>query len=193
MNKNERAEEMWKIIKPQVAFWNEVVVLDLGCGYGDMSLYAANAGARHVIAVDKSKEMLATTLIKCDFYVDNGTIILVNYDLNNLDNTPNIPVNNVPLPTVTFCFSVIPYLDNPPSFLRKLAKLDGLHFIEMQYAGDGPGPDDVCDDDDMQDLLEVSGFIFPRKIGSTYIPDRDKERSIWMCGGKSTPSQYTRA
>lgn len=49
-----RTESYMNAIVNNREFFKDKIVLDVGCGTGILSMFAVNAGAKHVIAVDMS-------------------------------------------------------------------------------------------------------------------------------------------
>ena len=82
---------------------------------------------------------------------------------------------------IGICFSVLPYLKKPASFLYKMKKLCELCLIECQYDGDGPGFSFIKSDATMAAYLYGVGFREIVPIGKTYVEGRNKYRTIWMC------------
>ncbi|XP_078438497.1 protein arginine methyltransferase 3 [Wolffia australiana] len=90
------------------ALMNGATVMDVGCGTGILSLFAAQAGASTVVAVDASKKMteVATQIFKDngiflershngDPSARNGIISVVRGMIEDLDSVMNIPPNSV--------------------------------------------------------------------------------------------------
>jgi hypothetical protein len=167
--RNERSPEIWQAIKTRVDFAGKTV-LDVGCGDGDMLLYAHNAGAASVVGIDKDPIKARTTALRV------GAIV-----------TPRVTVQAAILgmyePAIRYdivlCLSVLPYVSNMGEALMKLCSLARTAIIECQYAGDGPGV--VTDDGEMLEKLTYAGWTEVSKIGQTHVQDRDKYRSIWLC------------
>jgi hypothetical protein len=59
-----------------------------------------------------------------------------------------------------------------------------ISLVECQYAGDGPGFEDIENDNDFQELLWKAGFAWAQPIGRTFVKGRDKYRTIWYCKRK---------
>lgn len=148
-------------------------------------MFSLMSGAHRVIAVDRNSECLDEVHTKCLDYEQIGRLTLVEGNAEDLDTALALMFRKQGIvPNMFYCFSVLPYLKNKESFLQYLASKDAVSFIEMQYAGDGPGPKDIEDDGDMFDLLGECGFNKFRKIGSTPVVGRNISRSIWKCNNQ---------
>lgn len=162
-----RKLEMWELIRKDMGngqFWGKIVV-DYGCGYGELSEHAVHAGAA-VRAIDKvwhpqMKERAHENLIFIQIDIDEMRAY-VDGD-------------------IAFCFSVLPYLKDPNVLLMGMAHKYERSYIECQYAGDGPGFDNIHNDFEMSAWLSKFGFATIMNIGKTYIPGRDMHRTIWRC------------
>lgn len=153
-------------------------VIDLGCGAGDIAWRCAAAGADYVWAVDKS-----IRLVNADWMSKSRKVTFSTIDINLwVDEDKDFYPFDF---DIAICFSVLPYLSYPTATLQWMHKRFGMSLIECQYDGDGPGFEDIKDDDDMRDLLVDCGWHFVSKIGQTTIKDRDKYRSIWLCQKKT--------
>ena len=82
---------------------------------------------------------------------------------------------------VTFCFSLLPYVDRPTDLLLNMRKFSEVSFIECQYSGDGPGFEWIKNDIDMLRWLERVGWKSVSKLGRTRVSYRNVDRTIWMC------------
>lgn len=172
---NQRAPLMWAIIAPCVDVAGRTVV-DLGCGYGDLLLRTAVAGAREVLGVegDPRIAMITHERIRQAGYGDR--VLVTEEDLDAW--AAGFPARW----DVGFCCSVLPYLREPRGFLRAMAAACTVGVVECQYAGDGPGPDFLRSDDDMRALLAAAGWTTIRAIGKTHVTaGRDCWRTIWRC------------
>jgi len=74
--------EFQKLLPP----FSNKTVLDLGCGYGWHTLYAAQHGAKHVVGVDLSEKMLQIARTKSNSY-DN--VIYIHSSIENIDFSEN--------------------------------------------------------------------------------------------------------
>ena len=167
--KNQRADEMWRIIEQSAEFEGKTV-LDLGCGHGDMLWRAGAAGAKDVLGVD-SDERICLDLRESSADVDNFSVL--QYDINRLDSFLHSDI--------IFCFSVLPYLIDPDNTLHWIRGHSDMAFLEIQYAGDGPGFDHIHNDDDMRLWLEKIGCQKIEAIGRTHTRIRPAWRTIWKC------------
>ena len=81
---------------------------------------------------------------------------------------------------IIVCLSVLPYIKLPIDLLNKISIHSREAIIECQYVGDGPGFDDVHNDNDMKSVL---GQIWANvtSIGETEVKIRDKWRTVWHC------------
>jgi len=167
---NKRIPKMWEIIAANVDFDGKTV-LDLGCGYGDFAMRCCVAGARAVTAIDYDPGVFVEVAD-----IVNAARAPVNLLLGKIEDLGNWS----PFDIVS-CFSVLPYVDDPQATLRWMADHGRVCLIEMQYAGDGPGLDEVKSDADMQALLEQAGFVTITALGFTEIEERHARRTIWKC------------
>ena len=166
--KNVRAAEMWKQITRRVDIRNKNI-LDVGCGYGDFLLLAYHAGAKTVMGWDNDADMVEIASSK----TKNLPRAMVNhYDieawkpkLNQFD--------------VILCLSVLPYV-NFHETLMKIRIAGKIAVIECQYYGDGPGPEFLKSDADMDAALQDVGFD-GKAIGFTQVKEDRFMRTIWMC------------
>ena len=53
--------------------------------------------------------------------------------------------------------------------------------IECQYSGDGPGPHELRDDQDMRYVLAAAGWNDAEVIGGSVVEDRGAVRTMWRC------------
>ncbi|CAM6094824.1 unnamed protein product [Calypogeia fissa] len=103
-----RTEAYQTAIIENPSLLKDSVVMDVGCGTGILSLFAAKAGARKVIAVDGSEKMtaVATQVAKVNGYLDEsagneekrtktGVITVVAGMIEELNNTMPVPDKSV--------------------------------------------------------------------------------------------------
>ena len=159
--KNVRSPEQWEALSAVMDF-NGKTVLDVGCGYGDLLLFAKDAGAT-VTGVDNNIEQAIATrkrglLVACSDICQYLDQCRVYYD-------------------VAFCFSVLPYVD-ADAVLSKLARSADTTFIEAQLCGDGPGT--FYNEEELRGTL-LEHWDSVTRIGETKVEIRDTIRAIWMC------------
>lgn len=182
MQRNLRADNMAKIVNNVYRF-NSKRVVDFGCGYGDMMNTALLGAAWYVLGVDKNMGAIGIASRKCQnhpskhhsFY--RGDFENEGVFDNILDMMEFGPGEKL---DAAFCFSVLPYLEDPVLFVNRLRENFKDVFIEAQYIGDGPG-NFVRDDKEMSKWLRSCGFDVAMHLGQTFIEDRSKYRSIWRC------------
>ena len=175
---------MWEIIKPHYDF-NRKVVVDLGCGKGDMCGYVMDAGAQYILGVDRDSNELETTKAKC--YGKHGLFDLLCLDLNNPFEVITEVWRAIPearvggtLIDVGFFTSVMPYLDDPVAKLHAYMAAFKVMFIEVQYFGDGPGLACIKTDDDMRKIITcVNRKVRAEPLGRTLVVGRNAYRTIW--------------
>lgn len=78
--------------------WHFQIVLDVRCGLGVLSMFAAVAGAKHVYAIDKSNVVQLTRRIVHDNGLANRITIL-HGSANNIE----LPVDKVDI-IISTCF-----------------------------------------------------------------------------------------
>jgi 2-polyprenyl-3-methyl-5-hydroxy-6-metoxy-1,4-benzoquinol methylase len=154
---------MWEIISAHVDF-EDMQVLDLGCGYGDFVWRAANEGAyvtaveKDIVIADIAYEQVSKILWPTEYaiivddidrIVDEDDSLYKGYD-------------------IIMCTSVLPYLSNVDLTLHWIRNNCDVAIIECQYSGDGPG-------------LESAGFGSIEAIGRTDVKIRPAYRTIWRC------------
>ncbi len=178
---NQRAGEMWEQIVAAVDF-RDKSVMDLGCGYGDFSVLALEAGALYVTAIDRDFIVAHQALdaIHEAGYFDADKAMVV---IDNIDRVIHIDDGRYDKHDIIMCFSVLPYLDSMGATLKWIYDNSDLALIECQYFGDGPGPDDIVHDGDMDFILHATGWQDVEKIGETDVVIRPATRSIWKCKG----------
>ena len=159
---------MARIIKMHHDFMGDMVV-DFGCGYGDMMYYALAAGADYAIGYDEDPSALGYADMKCEDFKNKE---FVPRDLMKIMEEDEVAGD------VAFCFSVLPYLLRPEAFVNWLGDSFPTVFIECQYRGDGPG--NIADDDEgMMEWLLDRGFDVAKVCGKTHVLMRNKYRTIW--------------
>lgn len=161
---------MWALMDR--VHWEGMSVLDLGCGEGDMLLFTAQAGAAQVWGVDDDSLVTSRVLGRVS---DIENIHLAYCGIMDwFRNTSKIF-------DISLCLSVLPYVSDFRETLHEIREHSHRAIIECQYAGDGPGPHWLENDTDMFRVLEKTGYTGITKLGSTEIPYRDMERSLWYC------------
>jgi len=171
---NTRALAMWMPISRLVDFRNKTV-MDLGYGGGDFIYKAHIAGASKVTGIDLSSgtKSVEVNVQHTKYGVKSaGTIETIKGDLNLMKTEWAADIS--------FCFSVLPYLDDPQNFVNWMSNQFKLSVIECQYKGDGPGFGFIKDTADMKYWLKNS-FDNVTLIGNSYVVSRDTYRDIWMC------------
>ena len=167
---------MWKHVTENINFQNKKV-LDLGAGYCDLAIFAATEGAR-VLAIEKDPLVAerAAEHIK-DSKLSGGNNARVVISIRDIE---TYTIKQRAQWDVIFCTSVLPYLTGPDKVLEWMKQHAPTSIIEHQYAGDGPGPNWIQDDDDMETWLK---HFWPHvtKIGDTALDIRPSRRSLWMC------------
>jgi hypothetical protein len=179
-NRNKRAAEMWVYISESVDF-EDMSVLDLGSGYGDLMRYALDAGAVFVAGVEHDY----VTAAYADSMLQTHSISTDNYAVV-VDDIDRIVRGNDKEYTgydIIICNSVLPYLESPADALEWIQKNSNVAIIECQYNGDGPGPEGIRNDEDMYEVLQTAGWQHVKKIGWTDVMIRPAKRSIWKCYG----------
>jgi len=156
---NIRSPEQWGIISAEVDFAGKTV-LDLGCGHGDLLMFARNAGA-NVLGVDNKPT--PTTKIR---EIPVLPMSIQDYLLRRPSHFD-----------VVFCFSVLPYIRDVGTILDGMRHIADIALIECQLVGDGPGTMTEAE------LWELLGKRWEsvRKIGHTVVEGRNTERPIWLC------------
>jgi len=172
---NQRAGKMFEQISKVVDFRDKTVV-DLGCGFGDLILAAAKSGAKAVVGIDSDKGNLATCTSKVLRHAPKDA--KASFYALNLDVEDNL----VALGEfdIAFCTSVLPYLYHREELLTYMSRHCITSIIEMQYFGDGPGPVEIMNDDDMKEWLSKF-WVSVTKIGETHTGRNPAYRSLWMC------------
>lgn len=156
---NTRSPEQWDIIRAEVDFVGKKV-LDLGCGHGDLLMFAQNAGA-NVLGVD-NKSTITTKQRKIPVL----PMSIQDYLLRRPSHFD-----------VVFCFSVLPYVRDIDAILDGLRDIADIAFVEVQLKGDGPG---TMTEAELWGLL-AEQWESVRKIGHTVVQGRNTERPIWLC------------
>jgi SAM-dependent methyltransferase len=152
-------------------------VLDLGCGYGDLLLGSAFAGAVDITGVDQNLYCLDIARRKIAKLMPTGVrfrFLFMDIDIRS------VLGNSLSWYDIAFCTSVLPYLENREMVLSFLSARSSTTFVEMQYYGDGPGPADIKNDNDMRDML-CKHWSEVEKIGETRTGRTPPTRSIWKC------------
>ena len=168
---NIRSPQQWAIIQSAVAFEGKTV-LDLGCGYGDLLLLAGAAGA-DICGVEQDFDALEALALQLGEF----NAILFNSSIEDFCRSRSRAATW----DVIICFSVLPYLRDPIQTLRWIESHSNIALIECQYDGDGPGPNFLKTDADMQDWLTFCGLTKSTAIGQTLVEGRDRWRTIWLC------------
>jgi len=156
---NSRSPEQWDIISAEVELSGKRV-LDLGCGHGDLLMFAQQAGA-NVLGVDikptvttKLREITVLPMSIQDYLVRRPS----RFD-------------------IVFCFSVLPYVGDTSALLDGLRDIADIALVESQLVGDGPG---TMTEAELWGLL-AERWESVRKIGHTTVLGRDTIRPIWLC------------
>lgn len=188
---NKRADDMWDFIEPLLArlaghkrLRSEphkrlagMNVIDLGIGYGDFMLKALASGADYVWGVDKDKyniEFASSRILRAGY---NGYFNIFEADLNKKSHQSMIFQRSF---DIGICTSVLPYLDWPQDLLFMMSKYCTMSIVECQYFGDGPGPEYLQSDGDMEKWLRRY-WRTVQKIGETHLDIRPASRSVWAC------------
>lgn len=80
-----RTSSYASFIMTSAALFQDAIVLDVGCGTGILSLFAARAGAKRVIAVDASDIALkAKRIIEANGYEDVITCVTLVHSVPDL-------------------------------------------------------------------------------------------------------------
>jgi hypothetical protein len=154
--------------------------LDLGCGYADLLWRCWAAGASEVWGLDQDIDIInRNARISAQMNVADPPVGFICTEIQSYMGL--VPTSN---PDVILCFSVLPYLSNIPRVLEWIYNHSHTALIECQLFGDGPGPEWLKTLGDLAALFRDVGWLHIQLLGSTYIPDRDKHRIIWMCENK---------
>lgn len=145
-------------------------VHDLGCGYGDMLWRCWRAGATSVVGYEWNRNVFEATKRRLDQH--GYTPVPVSVMMTDLN---KLPIGSA---DIALCLSVLPYLDDKRAALAAMAQSYNISILECQYWGDGPGPSDLQNDDDMRELLR-SYWKSVEWIGATRVQSRGVMRSIW--------------
>jgi len=156
--------------------FSDVNVLDLGCGYGDLLLMSALNGAKSITGVDRDPDMVRITEKKLARSVASGIEIYMHV----LDVRSRSALALLGYYDIAFCTSVLPYLKNRDMILGFMATRVKVSFIEMQYHGDGPGPEDIKNDMQMSTYLQRF-WPSTKMIGKSFTGRTPPYRSIWRC------------
>ncbi len=189
---NRRAKAMWDQIIPHVDFMNRTVI-DIGAGYCDLAMMAADAGAHIVLCLENNSQVYKKILERLEY----GTYCLnINaMEVDAEDFLYGIPDNEY-LVDIAICTSVLPYLREPDRMLEWMSKHAAISIIEVQYKNDGPGERLGIEADAMMEgrLRSQAAWDSKRKvykIGETNIAIRPGTRSIWLCRiNKATDEEY---
>jgi SAM-dependent methyltransferase len=174
---------MWAYIEQHINFKNKSV-LDIGAGYCDLAIYAAEAGARRVTALENNRIVYTQALAKTG---NHKNIRLLNVDAELFIGAGLQDIQF----DVAFCTSVLPYLRDPWKTLGWMAEHAHYSIIECQYISDGPpGQNLKIEGDAMMEsrLRTYSAWDSEencKKIGETSIEIRPGARSIWLCTRKT--------
>ena len=172
---NTRSPEQWRIISEHVEFDGKMV-LDLGCGYGDLLWRAWDAGSDSILGVESDTEIQRAI---GDIAHEFGTMV-VSYRDRIEDHTGAAALGHRQY-DIIICFSVLPYLTDPTATLHWIHQHSTQALIECQLAGDGPGFDWLKGPQDMRRWLDSIGWERVERIGETVIEDRGCKRGIWLC------------
>ena len=167
--------EIWTAIEASVEIEGKRVI-DLGCGGGDLVRCCHVAGAEHVLGIDRDPDLVFN---QEKTWKDAGRGVVLaemNIDVLAANNHQWDPPFDI-----AFCMSVLPYLRPWQDALRWIHATFKLAVIECQYWGDGPGPAELRDTQDMKIMLQQQ---WPRVelIGGSYVDDNNAVRDIWRCG-----------
>lgn len=170
---NERAELIWSIIE-DCATWKRALCVDIGCGHGDFVWRMKKAGATYVLGVDNDPKALIDARNRRDFHESKVTLLgsfIQDWMPNHKSNWFNVGL----------CLSVLPYLHwSHKDALKQIRRIvKGVMFFEVQYFGDGPGREEVKNDDDMRKLLNHS-WDKVEWLGATEAK-ANHMRSVWRC------------
>jgi len=168
---NDRFPQQWEIIKGEIDVKGKIV-LDLGCGYGDMVGAMIDAGALYVTGVEGDANIcqIATSNTARDFIFYNPI------ECRSIEAfTSRFSAANW---NIIVCFSVLPYIQDQGGLLEWIAEHCETALLEIQLEGDGPGI--IQSEAQLQAVLEIY-FDMAEPIGKTLVPYRNMYRTIWKC------------
>lgn len=175
---NTRAEDMWEIIQKRVSFADKTV-LDVGCGRADLLVRAWCAGAQVVYGIDNSPISLQDARMRTWPLVKEGAHIF--FMQKNLEHwSDRWPGHH----NIIICTSVLPYLVDRDRILKRIKRDSDIAIIECQYKGDGPGLENIKNDDQMRKWLGEFEWDSVERMGKTDIVSRDMKRTLWKCTNK---------
>jgi len=172
---NDRFPEQWEIIKKAIDVRGKIV-LDLGCGYGDMVGAMIDAGALYVTGVEGNAGIgqIAARNVARDviFYSP-----IENRSIEEFTSRFSAAHWNI-----IVCFSVLPYIQDQGGLLEWIADHCDTALLEVQLEGDGPGI--VQSNEQLEAILKIY-FDSVTPIGETLVPYRNMYRTIWKCTQES--------
>lgn len=170
---NTRIPEIWEVVQTHLDP-ADLVVADLGCGYGDLLVKFALHGASQVMGLDNNPTNIRILMRRQREQWQSLPIQIIHADVNAY----------CPPCDLALSFSVLPYLSDPELSLRSWRTAADRLLLEAQYQGDGPGF--IHDDAHLHALLAQAGWE-GEYLGYSVVQGRNTHRKIWLCQHLKTP------
>lgn len=153
--------------------------LDLGCFQGDFCALAASEGM-HAFGVDQGGFRTGENSIEIAKRLWDGFPFgELTFSQHNIIKWPSYVAD------VVMMFSTWSYIVQDfgqvvaEDLLRRIIHQAGVFFFENQLAGDGPGPEFLRADDDIDDMFQRLGASTHRAIGTFPVTGRPAHRTVW--------------
>lgn len=170
---NTRSPQQWEIISKHIDF-DGLDVVDYGCGYADILVRCALAGARYCLGVEHDPAIVRIVRRNLKGI---GAILVVPADIR-------MASEDIKHYDVSICFSVLPYVDNPGFVLSQMKKVSDIALVEAQYQKDGPGSNWYVKNDADMEVVLLKHWNSVEAIGKTLVDDHNLYRTIWKCENK---------